>query len=215
MNIEDELKLTKLGSDSDEIWVNKFTEDSAQEFRNKVIKESKKNPHEPIIVYIDSYGGYVDSLAKMIETMDEVPNTIVTVAVGKAMSCGAILLSHGDVRWVGTHSRVMVHEVSSATSGDVHDMHSDSLETKRLNKYFLGLLAKNCNIKGGYDGLRKLIKERDGRDIYLDADAAVEFGIADAVGMPKVASVTLHEVFTTPPKKPKLKGSNKKLTKTR
>ncbi len=195
--------------DSNEIWVIKFTEDSAQEFRTKVLEKSKESTTEPIVVYIDSYGGYVDSLAKMIETMDEVPNRFITVCMGKAMSCGAVLLSHGDLRYVGRHSRVMVHEVSSWTSGDTHDMHNDAVETKRLNAYFLGLLAKNCNIKGGYDGLRKMIKARDGRDIYLNATESVKFGIADAVGVPKVVSITFHESLTVPEKRRVLDKSSR------
>lgn len=200
--------------ESSEIWVNKFDEDSAQEFRDKVLDASKDNPSEPIIIYIDSYGGYVDSLAKMIETMDEVPNPFVTVCMGKAMSCGAILLSHGDIRWCGRHSRVMIHEVSGGVQiGDVHDMHNDAVEAKRLNKHFLGLLAKNCKIQGGYEGLRKMIKGKDGRDIWLDSDQSVKFGIVDAVGVPKLAKVCVHEVFTTPAKKNRLSDDEKKKVK--
>lgn len=198
-------------SESEEIWVNKFDEESAAEFRDKVLESSKENVSEPIIVYIDSYGGFVDSLAKMIETMDEVPNPFVTVCMGKAMSCGAILLSHGDIRWCGRHSRVMIHEVSGGVGvGDVHDMHNDAIEVKRLNKHFLGLLAKNCKISGGYEGLRKMIKGKDGRDIWLDADDAVKFGIVDAVGVPKLARIAVHEVFTTPTKKNRLSDDEKK-----
>lgn len=201
-------------TESEEIWVNKFDEESAQEFRDKVLKLSSENISEPILVYIDSYGGYVDSLAKMIETMDEVPNPFVTICMGKAMSCGAILLSHGDIRWCGRHSRVMIHEVSGGVgAGDVHDMHNDAVEVKRLNKHFLGLLAKNCKIAGGYEGLRKVVKGKDGRDIWLDADQAVKFGIVDAVGVPKLARIAVHEVFTTPTKKNRLADDEKKKVK--
>lgn len=178
-----------------EIWVNKFDEESAREFRDAVVYSSKMDPSRPIIVYIDSYGGMVDSLAKMIETMDEVPNPIVTVCMGKAMSCGAILLSHGDVRFCGKHSRIMVHEVSSGSHGDVHDMHADVQEVKRLNEYFIDLLAKNCGYKG-YQDLRKIIKEQDGRDRYMDATSALKFGIVDAIGLPKLQSMTMFEIST-------------------
>jgi ATP-dependent Clp protease protease subunit len=184
----------------DEIWVNEFTEESAQEFREAILEETKGDPQRPVTIYIDSYGGQVDALSKMIETMDEIPNPIVTVAVGKAMSCGAMLLSHGDVRLCGRHARVMVHEISSGTAGDVHDMNADALETKRLNRYFMGLLAKNCGIKGGYDALRKIIKNQDGRDHYMDAAEALKFGIVDAVGMPRVNRMKLYQVEVVPPK---------------
>jgi ATP-dependent Clp protease protease subunit len=178
---------------SNEIWVVKFDEESAQKFRDAVISQSRNDLRRPITIYIDSYGGSIDALSKMIETIDEIPNTVVTVCMGKAMSAGAVLLSHGDIRFCGKHSRVMIHEVSSGTSGDVHDMHADVEETKRLNQYFLGLLAKNCGFKG-YQDIRKLIKDQEGRDRYMDAQTAVDFGIVDAVGLPKVSHNLAYEV---------------------
>ena len=197
-------------SDTSEIWVIKFDEESAQKFRLKVLKRSELNPRMPIVIYIDSYGGYVDSLAKMIETLDEVPNPIITVCMGKAMSCGAILLSHGDIRYCGKHSRVMVHEVSHGAIGDVHDCHNDAQEGVRLNRYFLGLMAKNCGIKGGYDGLRRIIKERDGREIWMDAKTSLTFGIVDKIGLPNLNSIVLFEVADVPTKRIELGGDVKR-----
>jgi ATP-dependent Clp protease protease subunit len=182
---------------SKEIWVTKFDEEHAQKFRNAVLDAAKDDPNKPITIYIDSYGGYVDALAKMIETLDEVPNPIITCCMGKAMSCGAILLSHGDVRFLGRHSRVMVHEVSSGTAGDVHDMHADVKETVRLNEHFMGLLARNCGFKS-YAELRKVIKDQDGRDKYLFGQAAVEFGIVDILGLPRVSGRLMYEISKQP-----------------
>lgn len=182
-----------------EVWVTKFDEEGAQKFREALLNQSRLDPRKPIAIYIDSYGGAVDALAKMIECIDEVPNTIVTVCMGKAMSCGAILLSHGDIRFCGKHSRVMVHETSSGTSGDVHDMHADVSETKRLNEHFLGLLAKNCGFKD-YEEVRQLIKKQDGRDRYMDAAAALRFGIVDAIGTPKIVANVMYEVTMVPEK---------------
>lgn len=176
-----------------EIWVTKFDEDSAQKFRTAVLSAASEDPSRPIIIYIDSYGGYVDALAKMIETIDEIPNPIVTCCMGKAMSCGAMLLSHGDVRFLGKHSRVMVHEVSSGTIGNVQDMKDDVKETVRLNEHFMGLLAHNCGFKN-YAELRSVIKEQDGRERYLVGEDALKFGIVDAIGLPKVTGRMSYEV---------------------
>ncbi len=199
---------------SDEVWVNEFTENSAQKFREDMMRRAKINPNAPIIIYIDSYGGLVDSLAKMIETMDEVPNPKVTVCMGKTMSCGAVLLSHGDVRYCGKHSRIMIHEIFTGTHGDVHDVHADSIESKRLNKHFMGLLAKNSGLKG-YNELRKMIKKRDGRDMYLTAEAAIKFGIIDYIGTPSVTTITLHDVsvLQARSRKSPLKKTTKKTKK--
>lgn len=178
---------------STEIWVTKFDEEHAQKFRLAVMEASKLDPSRPIVIYIDSYGGYVDALAKMIETLDEIPNPIVTACMGKAMSCGAILLSHGDVRFLGKHSRVMVHEVSSGTFGNVQDMKDDVKETVRLNSHFMGLLARNCGFKH-YEEFREILKQQDGRDLYLHGEEAIKFGIVDAIGLPKISGRMMYEV---------------------
>jgi ATP-dependent Clp protease protease subunit len=213
MNLE---KMLGKDRDTDEIWVNDFNEDAAGKFRDDLMSAAKGDPKRPIIVYIDSYGGAVDALASMIESMDEVQNPIITVAVGKAMSCGAVLLSHGDIRFCSKNARVMIHEVSGGVqNGDVHDQFADATEVKRLNEWFMGLLAKNCGIKGGYNELRKLVKEQDGRDRYLDSADALKFGIVDVVGMPKVEKVSMYQVGVVPPKVKLAKAKeSKKPTKT-
>lgn len=206
-----------------EIWVTKFDEDHAQKFRKQVLEASKSDPNKPVLIYIDSYGGYVDALAKMIETLDEIPNPVVTVCMGKAMSCGAMLLSHGDVRFLGRHSRIMIHEVSSGTFGNVQDMKEDTKETVRLNEYFMGQLARNCGFKN-YEEFRAVIKEQDGRDRYLVGNDALKFGIVDAIGLPKVTGRVIYEIAKQPIKAPaanrnkqtlKLNKTSKKKSDTR
>lgn len=196
--MEDEIIMMKAEK---EIWVTKFDEEHAQKFRHAVMEVAKSDPSRPVVIYIDSYGGYVDALAKMIETLDEIPNPIVTACMGKAMSCGAILLSHGDVRFLGRNSRVMVHEVSSGTIGNVQDMKEDVKETVRLNEQFMGLLAKNCGFKN-YEEFRAVIKEQDGRDRYLVGADAIKFGIVDAIGLPKVTGRMMYEVTKQPVRSP-------------
>lgn len=188
--MEEEIMMLKTDK---EIWVTKFDEEHAQKFRHSVMDVAKSDPSRPIVIYIDSYGGYVDALAKMIETLDEVPNPIVTVCMGKAMSCGAILLSHGDVRFLGKHSRVMVHEVSSGTFGNVQDMKDDVKETVRLNQHFMGLLARNCGFKH-YEEFREILKQQDGRDLYLHGEEAIKFGIVDAIGLPRISGRMMYEI---------------------
>lgn len=198
---------------SKEIWVTKFDEEHAQKFRDQVMEVAALGPTKPVVVYIDSYGGYVDALAKMIETLDEIPNPVVTCCMGKAMSCGAMLLSHGDVRFLGRHSRVMVHEVSSGTIGNVQDMKDDVKETVRLNEHFMGLLARNCGF-ANYAELRSVIKEQDGRERYLHGEEALKFGIVDAIGTPKIHTRMTFEVTKQPLKQP-LETRNKQTIKPR
>lgn len=175
---------------SDVIWVNEFTEGAAKKFCEEMLKASQKDSHQPLVVYIDSYGGAVDALAAMIAVIDTVPNQVITACTGKAMSCGAILLSHGDYRLVSPHGRVMIHEVSSVTWGNVNDIKTDTKETDRLNKYFMDLLARNCGLKSAKD----LPFSNERRDWYLNATESVKFGIVDEIGTPRVEKIVRFDV---------------------
>ena len=191
------------GPPSKDILVNSFDEQGAKEFRAQVLALANLGgPELPIVVYIDSYGGYADSLASMLETMDEVPNVFVTVAIGKAVSCGAILLSHGDYRFCGRYARVMIHEVKSGAYGSVDDMKNDTKETERLNLMFMELLAKNCGLPG-FKELKEKLRAHDGDDIWMGPDEAVAFGICDLIGMPKLVPVIQYQCAALPAKPPR------------
>jgi len=176
------------GSGYKEILVNDFTEVSARKFREDFLYEAAQDLKRPIIVWIDSNGGDVDALATMVETIKSVPNKIVTACIGKAQSCGAILLSFGDERYCGEYSRIMVHGFSALHSRTPTPEHLiDATESLRLESFWLGQFAKNCKIEGGLAILRQKIKDGDGK-IWLDAEGAKAFGLVDCVGIPKVKS---------------------------
>jgi len=180
-----------------EIWVHEINEQTAVQFREHVIEVYRRTPDfQPIIVYIDSQGGTADAMAMMIETLDCIDRPVFTVCLGRAFSAGAIILSHGDQRWCGKHSRVMVHEMLAGTEGNINDIKSDASEMTRLNRYWMNILAENCKIKDGYKGFKKLLRDYDGRDVYLNAQQAVKFGIVDHIGIPVIEVVTTTNVRT-------------------
>lgn len=184
-----------------EIWVYEFTEKSAHEFREQVMMMAEdEGPSGVIPINIDSYGGSVYALAKMIETMNEMPNQFLTRVSGKAMSCGAILASQGDVRFIGDLSNTMVHNVSAGVMGDVTDMESVTENVKEINKQMMGLLAKNCGMS--YASLQSKIKaSTNSKEIWLNAEQSVEFGLADFVGTPKLVPRMQIQLVHTPIKK--------------
>lgn len=178
----------KSSSDLKEVLVTDFTDESARKFREDFLPEAQFNKDRPVITWINSPGGNVDALASMVETIKSVPNKVITACIGRANSAGSILLSCGDkgFRYCAPHSRIMIHEVSTAHSKEkVSEVVIDANESKRLEEFWLGLLAKNCGIEGGYQQLRKMIKDRDGK-IWLNSEEALKFGIVDKIGIPKI-----------------------------
>jgi ATP-dependent Clp protease protease subunit len=181
-----------------EIYVSRFTEESAKDFRRKLKYRSAKDPNVPIDIYIDSYGGYVDSLNSMLAAMNEVPNQIVTVCVGKAMSCGAVLLAAGDHRFCDPMARILVHEISGGAIGHNDDIQTDARESARLNKQMMEFLAMRCN--KSYNDIKRIMKDEDARDLYLTAEQAKEFGLVDYIGLPQIIPITMYSIEPMEPK---------------
>jgi ATP-dependent Clp protease protease subunit len=183
----------------EDIIVNSFNEESAKEFRKQVIARNLLDPNMPIVVYIDSYGGYLDSLNSMLETIEQVSNPIITVCIGKAMSCGAVLLAAGDHRFCGRNSRVMIHQSTGGDYGPVEGLQKNVDECKRVNDVFMSFLAKRCNKT--LSELKQIIKDNESRDFYLDASACQKFGIVDAIGTPAIKQIVMYQIDISPEKK--------------
>lgn len=178
-------------STSSEIWLNsEFDNDSVLKVREKIIKESQLSPEKPIIVYINSYGGNVDSLNSLVDTFESLPNKIVTVCCGSTMSAGAVLLSAGEDRYITPNSRVMIHKVSTMNWGNADDIKNEAHEVERINNKLMQILAKNC--KKSANQINKLL--RDKRELYLSAEEALKFGIVDYIGFPELVEETTYKL---------------------
>jgi ATP-dependent Clp endopeptidase proteolytic subunit ClpP len=185
-------------AESNDIVVNKFTEESVREFRKKVHRLSS-DPNMPIVVYIDSYGGNVDSLNSILSIIKSVPNVFVTVCQGKAMSAGAALLAAGDIRFSDVDSRIMIHEASGGVVGSVDDVKTDAKEFDRLNLQLMTMIANRCGKT--YNELKALIRDNEGRDLYLTAEQAKKIGLIDFIGLPQIKSIISYTVECAPIKK--------------
>lgn len=181
------------------IWVNKFTEDTARLFTQLVQHQSQKDPSSPIVIYIDSGGGDAYSMLTMLSALESVPNQIVTVALGKAMSAGAILLAHGDIRYASPHTSIMIHEVTAGAMGHIDDLKIQHDNITALNEKVMKGLAKKCKIKGGLPTLKKMLAKS--RDLYLTAEEALKFGIVDHIGVPMLhKSVNIQYMLSSNPR---------------
>jgi len=152
------------------------------ELANNVIKQlmwlNHDNPEEPIELYINSPGGSVyDGLAivDMIKTIQPKVNTLGT---GICASMGSYLLACGTgTRRCTENCRVMLHSVSSGSSGSFNDLLVDFKETEFLQNL---LLKGYVDFSNGKMTIEQ-IKEVTQRDCYLNPKEAIEYGIIDSI----------------------------------
>jgi len=184
-NIDPKIKEVELRHNPVIIRVNKFDEDSAADFANKMAMAH--NTGQGVIpIVIDSYGGQVYSLMSMIDAIQNSELPVATIVEGKAMSCGVILFSCGNegLRFVTKNATLMIHDVSSGAFGKNEEVQASAKETKRLNKKIYEIMADNC--KKPRDYFTKEVQRRGRADWYIKPKKAKKLGLADHIGLPKL-----------------------------
>ncbi len=130
-----------------------------------------------IQVYINSPGGSVTAGLGIYDTIQYVTPDVATICTGMAASMSAVLLSAGEKgkRTALPHSRVMIHQPSGGTQGQVSDMEITYRLFKDLQKELYSIMSHHMNQP--YD---KIAEDCD-RDHWFSAEEAKEYGVVDEV----------------------------------
>ena len=130
-----------------------------------------------ITLHVDSPGGSVKSGLSIVDVMNYISSDLVTINTGMAASMGSILLGAGTKgkRYSLAHSRVMLHQVSTGASGNLQDIRVSIAEGEKYNTELFRLLGEYTD----KDPAQVLIDTN--RDMWLNADEALAYGIIDGV----------------------------------
>lgn len=172
--------------DMEHIHVNRFNEESARDFY-KSFRELQSNDAVKVIpIIIDSYGGNVHALLSMLDLIKDSHKPVATIAMGKAMSCGAILLAAGTkgYRFAAESTDIMVHEVASAEFGKLADLDSGVKHTRKMNDNLFAFLAGQSK-KDKKFFLNKM-KSMGNVDWFLTASQYKALGLIDHIGIPQL-----------------------------
>lgn len=137
-----------------------------------------------ITMHIDSPGGSVKSGLSIVDVMNYIGCDIVTVNTGMAASMGSILLGAGTKgkRKSLRFSRTMLHQSSGGAIGNIQDAEITMKEWTKINDTLFQLLGEYC----GKDP--EQVKKDASRDLWLDSDEALEYGIIDEIVKTKKGS---------------------------
>ncbi len=150
---------------------------SAKDIVSKLLLLDADKPGKEIKFYINSPGGVVTSGMVMYDTMQMISSPVSTICMGLAASMGSILLSGGEKgkRYIFPHGEVMIHQPSLGgyIQGVSADLEIQAEQTKRVKEIGAGILAKNCG-----KTVEQIMKDFN-RDYWMNAEAAIKYGIAD------------------------------------
>lgn len=130
-----------------------------------------------ITLYINSPGGSVLCGLGIVDLMNYIKSDVVTTNIGMCASMGSVLLSSGTKgkRSSLVYSKVMTHQVSHGTSGNIQDTRINQMEAEKYNYILFKMLADNCG------KTIDEVLEFSSRDRWYNSDEAKEFGLIDEV----------------------------------
>ncbi len=130
-----------------------------------------------ISLYINSPGGSVMCGLGIVDLMNYIKSDIATINLGMCASMGSVLLSSGTKgkRSSLIYSKVMTHQVSHGTQGNIQDTRINQLEAEKYNYILFKMLAKNCG------RTFQEVLDFSSRDRWYNSDEALKFGLIDEV----------------------------------
>jgi len=152
---------------------------SARNVTEKFLYLEASNPGEDITFYINTPGGSITAGMAVYDTMQLITSAITVVVTGMAASMGSILLcgaSKGK-RHLYPHSRVLIHQplITGRMWAAAVDINIQAEEMEKLREELNKILAKSSG-----QPLKKIQQDTD-RDFYLNAEEAIEYGLADKI----------------------------------
>lgn len=136
-----------------------------------------ENPDKDVHLYINSPGGIVTAGLSIYDTMQFIKPDVSTICIGQAASMGSLLLAGGTKgkRYCLPHSRIMIHQPSGGFQGQASDIDIHAREVLKLRARLNEILAKHTG-----QTVERIERDSD-RDNFMDAEAAVEYGLIDTV----------------------------------
>jgi ATP-dependent Clp protease protease subunit len=160
------------------IWLgSEVRDDNANLICSQLLLLSAEDPEKDIYLYINSPGGSVTAGMAIYDTMEFIPNDVVTVATGLAASMGQFLLSSGTKgkRYATPNARILMHQPSGGIGGTASDIKIQAELILHMKKVMAELTAEQTG-----QSVEKILKDND-RDKWFTAEEALEYGFFDKI----------------------------------
>lgn len=143
----------------------------------KLLYLQSENKHQDVHFYINSPGGSVTATMAIYDTMQFLQCSVATYCVGMAASGGAILVAGGSKgkRFILPHAKMMIHQPFGEVGGQVSDIEIQAKEILETRDVLNHILSSHTGQPV------EVIAKDTGRDRYLSAIQAKEYGLVDEI----------------------------------
>ncbi|GAA1340413.1 ATP-dependent Clp protease protease subunit [Arthrobacter roseus] len=160
------------------IWLgSEVRDENANAICSQLLLLSAEDPEKDIYLYINSPGGSVTAGMAIYDTMQFIPNDVVTVATGLAASMGQFLLSSGakGKRYATPHARILMHQPSGGIGGTASDIRIQAELILHMKQVMAELTAEQTG-----QSIETILRDND-RDKWFTAKEGLEYGFFDQI----------------------------------
>ena len=134
-----------------------------------------------INLFINSGGGDMTPTLQLLSAIDSSSIPIRTIAWADCASAAFMILMAGHERLVSPHTVLMSHNVSVIVGGEKMKIHTEDKSFAMMNQ---AMSDRAFEIYKNYLGkdrawIKRNLLRTDKQDVYLTAERAIEWGIAD------------------------------------
>ena len=150
---------------------------SADDVMAQLLVLESQDPDRDIVMYINSPGGSITAGMAIYDTMQFVPNDIVTVGIVMAASMGQLLLTAGTKgkRFITPNARVLLHQPHGGFGGTSSDIQTQA-------QLILDMKKRLAEITAAQTGKTvEQVNEDGDRDRWFTAQEALEYGFVDHI----------------------------------
>lgn len=129
---------------------------------------------EPIKIYINSNGGYVQDMWSLVDIMLNSKTPIYTYSTGYAHSSGFLIFIAGTKRFITKHTKMCCHQFSGGTKGTYQDIKEQVEDLDRLWRDFEEYICTQTKITKA-----RLQEVREKKlDWYIYSEESIGLGVA-------------------------------------
>ena len=160
------------------IWLgSEVRDENANEIAAKLLLLAAEDDSKDIYLYINSPGGSITAGMAIYDTMQFVPNDIVTVGIGMAASMGQLLLTAGTKgkRYITPNARVLLHQPHGGFGGTSSDIQTQAQLIVDMKNRLAEITAEQTG-----KTVEQIHADGD-RDRWFTAEEALAYGFVDHI----------------------------------
>ena len=167
------------------IWLGSEVRDSnANLICSQMLLLSAEDPEADIYLYINSPGGSVTAGMAIYDTMQLIPNDVVTVVTGMAASMGQFLLTAGAMGKRYATPNALMHQPLGGIGGTASDIRTQAELILDMKKRLAEITAERTG-----KSLETILKDND-RDNWFTAEEGLEYGFFDHIALSTGGNLT-------------------------